>query len=57
MIISVEKYGSEIHISGKSEYGYLKSEKYFYCSKKEAIRLFKEKNNLKYERGIKIVSK
>ena len=55
--ITVEKYGSDINIFGRDEYGSLMSERYFYCSRKEAINNFKEKYDLKYQRGIKIVNK
>ena len=55
--ITVEKYGSDINIFGRDEYGSLISERYFYHSKKEAIKLFKEKHDLKYQRGIKIVNR
>ena len=56
-IITVEKNGSEINIFGRDEYGSLITERYFYHSKKEAIKLFKEKYDLKYQRGIKIITK
>ena len=55
--ITVEKYGSDIDIFGRDEYGSLISERYFYRSKKEAIKLFKEKHDLKHQRGIKIVNR
>jgi len=57
MILTVEKLGSDINIFGINEYGTLIQERYFYYSKKEAIRLFKEKYHLKYQKGIKIVNK
>lgn len=55
--ITVEKYGSEINIFGRDEYGSLMRERFFYYSRKEAIKLFKEKHDLKYQRGIKIVNR
>ena len=55
--ITVEKYGSEIKIFGRDEYGSLMRERFFYHSRKEAIKLFKEKHDLKYQRGIKIVNR
>ena len=56
MLLTVEKRGSDINIFGRDEYGSLITERYFYHSKKEAIKLFKEKHDLKYQRGIKIVN-
>ena len=55
--ITVEKYGSEINIFGRDEYGSLMRERFFYHSRKEAIKLFKEKHHLKHQRGIKIVNR
>ena len=45
--ITVEKYGSEINIFGRDEYGSLMRERFFYHSRKEAIKLFKEKHDFK----------
>ena len=55
--ITVEKYGSEINIFGRDEYGSLMRERFFYHSRKEAIKLFKEKYDLKYQRGIQVVNR
>lgn len=57
MLLTVEKRGSDINIFGRDEYGSLIAERYFYHSKKEAIKLFKEKYDLKHQRGIKIITK
>ena len=57
MLLTVEKRGSDINIFGRDEYGSLITERYFYHSKKEAIKLFKEKYDLKYQRGIIIITK
>lgn len=54
MIFTVEKFGSEINIFGRDEYGTYIQERYFYYSKKEAIKLFKEKHDLK---GVKMINK
>lgn len=41
MTITIEKFGFELNIFSKDEYGSYISEKYYYFSKKEAIKKLK----------------
>ncbi len=52
MILNVEKKGNEINIFGRDDCNILLKEIYYYHNKREAIKLFKEKYNLKYQRNI-----